>query len=150
MGDKRRESLDRRLSMKASDVSLILTTTQGDFTQLDVPQLYVEIQSHRASLERSMSRQISFEDALYSWMENIYHPIMDQVKENMKVRIASSGKRLAEAYFDIYELAQENDFRDIPEAVQRYVDENGKSVFDFMLAMLHLKRMNEQKQKEAI
>ena len=95
--------------MKASDVSLILTTTQGDFTQLDVPQLYVEIQSHRASLERSMSRQISFEDALYSWMENIYHPIMDQVKENMKVRIASSGKRLAEAYFDIYELAQEND-----------------------------------------
>ena len=118
--------------------------------QLDVPQLYVEIQSHRASLERSMSRQISFEDALYSWMENIYHPIMDQVKENMKVRIASSGKRLAEAYFDIYELAQENDFRDIPEAVQRYVDENGKSIFDFMLAMLHLKRMNEQKQKEAI
>lgn len=136
--------------MKASDVSLILTTTEGHFTQLDVPQLYVEIQSHRASLERSMSRQISFEDALYSWMENIYHPIMNQVMESTKVRIASSGKRLSEVYFEIYDLAQENDFLDIPAAVQRYVDENAKSIFDFMLAMFHLKKASEQKQKEAI
>ena len=43
--------------MKASYVTLILNSTGGYFDKADVPSLYVEIQNHRAELERSLSRQ---------------------------------------------------------------------------------------------
>ena len=94
--------------MKASDVSLILTTTQGLFSETEVPQLYVEIQEHRNQLENELGRPVSFEDAVYSWMENIYSPIMNEILDDVRIRLASQDRKISEIYFEIYETILEN------------------------------------------
>ena len=135
--------------MKASDVSLILTTTEGYFTKEEVPLLYVEIQEHRAQLERALSRQVSFTDALYSWMENIWQPIMQEIGDNLRLRLAASEKGISEVYFEIYDLAKENDFKTVHGAAQEYVQKN----VALLTALLHLfmhRKEEKHQYKEAI
>lgn len=136
--------------MKASDVSLILTTTEGNFTVQEVPGLYVEIQSHRAGLERSMNRQVSFQDALHSWMENIYQPIMTEVLDNLRIRLCSLGKKPSEVYFEIYSLAEETDFKSIDKAVSAYIEEHEPTVFEILSHLFHRSRHTRKLEVEAI
>ncbi len=126
--------------MKASDVSLILTTTEGHFTVPEVPQLYVQIQTHRAEIEKRLERQISFEDALYSWMENIYHPIMSAILDSFRLQLVSEGKRISEIYFEVYDIAQEDDFKSIDEAVRTYIEKHGVSFLQLLSALVHHRR----------
>ena len=112
--------------MKASDVTLILTTTGGRFSRLEVPGLYVQIQTHRAALERKLGKQLSFREALYSWNENIFLPIINEVEDDWRVQRASVGKTVSETYFEISSIAEEDGYKDIPGAVACYVEENGR------------------------
>lgn len=128
--------------MKASDVSLILTTTQGLFSETEVPQLYVEIQEHRNQLENELGRSVSFEDAVYSWMENIYSPIMNEILDDVRIRLASQDRKISEIYFEIYEIAQKNGFRNIPLAIQAYARQNSSSIVHMLESLLHLGKRN--------
>ena len=126
--------------MDKAQKSLILTTTDGHFTMAEVPQLYVQIQEHRAVLERALCRQLSFEEALKSWFENIYTPIMEAIESTMRLSPAVCGLSEGEIYFRVSEIAAEDDYRDIPLAVERFVDGLGITMMDAILSMLHLRK----------
>lgn len=126
--------------MKASYVTLILNSTGGYFDKADVPSLYVEIQNHRAELERSLSRQLTFHDALFSWMENIFSPIMNEILSSLKLKLITSQKSISKVYFELYEKAEETDFRNLDETIESYIQENEVSVFRFMFSLFHPKK----------
>ncbi len=130
--------------MKAEYSALILKTTEGYFDELDVPQLYVEIQTLRGELERKINRQISFEDALYSWTENIYQPIMQAIEKESTLALLSLERKMSEIYFAVYEKAEKDGFRNIPKAEADFLKENSKGLFTSILALLHHQKAKQK------
>ncbi len=126
--------------MKASDVTLILNSAGGYFNKADVPSLYVEIQSHRADLERKISRQITFHDALFSWTENIFTPIMNEILSSMKLKLIASQKSIGKVYFEIYEKAEEKGFQNLEGIIESYIGENEVSILKFLLSLIPQKK----------
>ena len=130
--------------MKSVHESLILTTTGGLFSKAEVPMLYVQIQEHRAQLERSLSRQLTFEEAVHSWYENIYTPIIEAIRANRNLSRAICGMSLDEVYFSISYLAEEDGYNDIPKAVNDYAERFQLGLVDTILALLHLRKAGRQ------
>ena len=118
--------------MKKADTELIMKSTEGIFSLSYVPQLYVEIQTLRAKLERKISFQVTFEDALYSWYEEIYTPIMEGIKESNLVRKLKASKSIAEIYFEIYEEAEKSDFKNIPNVIDSYLKNHKRGFWSFL------------------
>lgn len=117
--------------MKQSDIRLILESTDGVFSKVEVPQLYVEIQKERAKLERKFSSQLSFCDAMGYWMDEIYNPIMNALKGERVMQRCKSGKTLSEIYFDIYDEAETDDFSNITGCVKEYVRQHPGAIRKF-------------------
>lgn len=118
--------------MKKSDEKLILRSTDGIFSEKQVPQLYVEVQNLRAKLERAVCRQLTFEDALYSWLEEIYRPIMEGIEEYRLEKRVVGDLSLSELYFEIYDEAEKNNFEDISESINGYLKSHRKSFWSFL------------------
>lgn len=110
--------------MKQSDIRLILESTDDIFSRLEVPQLYVEIQTQRAKLEKEICFQVSFNDALKSWKDEIYTPIMSGIIGSRVMQRCKNGKTLSEVYFEIYEMAEADGFKDIPGCIRKYLDQH--------------------------
>lgn len=121
--------------MKQSDERLILESTDGAFSRLEVPQLYVEIQKQRAKLEKEICFQISFSDALKTWKDEIYSPIMSGIISSRVMQRSKDGKTLSEVYFDIYDMAEEGDFRDIPGCVRSYSNQHPGVIRRFLSSL---------------
>lgn len=121
--------------MKQSDIRLILESTDGAFSRLEVPQLYVEIQKQRAKLEKEICFQISFSDALKSWMDEIYSPIMSGIIGSRVMQRCKNGKTLSEVYFDIYDMAEAEDFTDIPGCIRSYISQHPGAIRRFLSSL---------------
>jgi len=111
--------------MTESEMRLILKNTNGNFQSEDVPQLYCEIQTLRGRLEREKGKQISFEDALYKWVDAVYSPIMNEVINNRALKNAKGSLSSTELYFMIYEKAEHlSTFAGIKYCIEEYIKEN--------------------------
>ncbi len=111
--------------MKKIDIHLILTSTNGFFTEKQVPALYVQIQRHRGYLERKIKKQISFTEAVYSWMENYYQPIM-KIADSRGMALAFPEKTTAQIYFMICNRLDTMKSSDVKEAALSLIDETSK------------------------
>ncbi len=111
--------------MTESEMRLILKNTNGNFQSEDVPQLYCEIQTLRGREERAEGKQISFEDALYKWVDTVYTPIMNEVINNRVLKNAKGSLSSTELYFIIYEKAEQlSTFEGIKYCIDEYIKEN--------------------------
>jgi len=111
--------------MTESEMRLILKNTNGNFQSEDVPQLYCEIQTLRGRVEREKGKQISFEDALYKWVDAVYNPIMNEVINNRALKNAKGSLSSTELYFIIYEKAEQlSTFAGIKYCIEEYIKEN--------------------------
>ncbi len=111
--------------MTESEMRLILKNTNGNFQSEDVPQLYCEIQTLRGRVERAEGKQISFEDALYKWVDTVYTPIMNEVINNRVLKNAKGSLSSTELYFIIYEKAEQlSTFEGIKYCIDEYIKEN--------------------------
>ncbi len=111
--------------MTESEMRLILKNTNGNFQSEDVPQLYCEIQTLRGRVERAEGKQISFEDALYKWVDTVYTPIMNEVINNRVLKNAKGSLSSTELYFIIYEKAEQlSTFEGIKYCIEEYIKEN--------------------------
>lgn len=111
--------------MTESEMRLILKNTNGNFQSEDVPQLYCEIQTLRGRVEREKGKQISFEDALYQWVDAVYNPIMNEVINNRALKNAKGSLSSTELYFIIYEKAEQlSTFAGIKYCIEEYIKEN--------------------------
>lgn len=83
--------------MQKIDMHLILTTTNGLFDEKQVPSLYVQIQNHKELIENELNIKISFQEAVLSWMENCYIPVLEKAKSSA-LKIAYPQKSTSQLY----------------------------------------------------
>jgi hypothetical protein len=70
------------------------------FLDTDYDKLAAHIEGHRYFLGKDLNMPISWDDATYSWMSNIYEPI-SQVMETWTTQMSFPGKRKADLFFEI-------------------------------------------------
>ncbi|MDY0244599.1 DUF4032 domain-containing protein [uncultured Sphaerochaeta sp.] len=70
------------------------------FLDADYERLASHIEGHRYFLGKNLSMPITWDEATYSWMSNIYQPI-SQVMENWATQLSFPGRRKADLFFEI-------------------------------------------------
>lgn len=78
-----------------------LTASTGSvFDETNYQALSDQIEVHKYLINQSIPWTITWDDAAFSWLENVYGPIM-QVIDRWEVRSAFPGMQLAELYFAV-------------------------------------------------
>src|SRR5690554_646705 len=78
----------------------LMANTDAVFSARDYQALSDQIEVHKYLVNQNIPWKISWDEAAFSWSENVYHPIM-QVLDNWEVKLAFGNKRLADLYFDV-------------------------------------------------
>ncbi|MGH0052846.1 MAG: DUF4032 domain-containing protein [Sphaerochaetaceae bacterium] len=84
---------------KKESIDYLIKTTDM-FQDEDYERLASHIEVHRYFLGKNLSMPITWEEATYSWMGNIYEPIC-QVMENWATQLSFPGRRKADLFFEI-------------------------------------------------
>ncbi len=96
---------------KKAKMKFLLASTGSVFNDTDYQALSEQIEVHKYLINQKISWIISWEDAAFSWVENVFHPIM-QVLTRWEVRSAFNTVNTAKLYFDIsnhwYYLLEKN------------------------------------------
>ncbi len=92
-------------------MQFLMASTGSVFTKADYQALSDQIEVHKYLINQTIPWTISWDDAAFSWTENVFHSIM-QVIGNWEVRLAFPDKTVSELYFDIsnhwYYLLEKN------------------------------------------
>lgn len=92
-------------------MQFLIASTGSVFTEADYQALSDQIEVHKYLINQSIPWVISWDDAAFSWTENVFHPIM-LVINRWEVRLAFPDKTESELYFDIsnhwYYLLEKN------------------------------------------
>lgn len=115
------------------------------FLNSDYDRLSSHIEGHRYFLGKDLKINITWDEATFSWMSNIYQPI-SQVMENWTTQMSFPGRRRADVFFEIcdhlYYLSLEKGKEvNVYEAVLSYDANFGKALGRFMARMLSSKRV---------
>ncbi|MDD3823798.1 MAG: hypothetical protein WCY74_08225 [Sphaerochaetaceae bacterium] len=78
----------------------LMTSTGSVFNETDYQALSDQIEVHKYLINQSIPWTITWDDAAFSWLENVYLPIM-QVINKWEVRDAFAHKTLAQLFFDV-------------------------------------------------
>lgn len=89
----------------------LMAGTGSVFAETDYQTLSDHIEMHKYLINQTIPWTVSWDDAAFSWIENVFHPIM-QVVDRWEVRSAFPNKSRAELFFDIsnhwYYLLEKN------------------------------------------
>ena len=126
-----------------------------DFTQPGrYDEIYNHIQVHKYYLNQNKKEELLFEEAIVSWYNNVYRPIVQIIEEDM-IRLNFPGRSAGDLYVWIVQhwdyLKKENGVNfPVTEAVRDYSLKYGKNrgrVFRFLAAffakLFRLKRHSE-------
>jgi hypothetical protein len=109
----------------------LLANTNGLFNKQDLPALIHQIDDHKYFVNQSIPWVISWDDAAFSWYENVFTPIMNVVT-SWEVRNAFGQKNPKELYFEIsqhwYYLQEKNPAIDANYAAISYAATFGKGL----------------------
>jgi hypothetical protein len=110
------------------------------FLKSDYNRLASHIEGHRYFLGKDLKINISWDEATFSWMSNIYQPI-SQVMENWTTQMSFPGRRRADVFFEIcdhlYYLSLDRGREvNVYEAVLSYDANFGKALGRFMARLL--------------
>ena len=81
-------------------MQFLLASTGSVFDETEYQALSEQIEVHKYLINRSIPWVITWDDAAFSWVENVFHPIM-QVVNRWEVQAAFPEKQLSQLFFDI-------------------------------------------------
>ncbi|NCB01159.1 MAG: hypothetical protein EOM67_03205 [Spirochaetia bacterium] len=82
------------------DGQFILSSTNNMFKEKDINVLLNQIEVHKYLINQDIPWTISQDDAIFSWLENVYHPIM-QVINQWSVRSSFAKYSDSQLFFAI-------------------------------------------------
>ncbi len=106
------------------------------FLNSDYNRLASHIEGHRYFLGKDLNINITWDEATFSWMSNIYQPI-SQIMDTWTTQMSFPGRRRADVFFEIcdhlYYLSLEKGREvGVNEAVSSYNANFGKALGRFM------------------
>lgn len=113
----------------------ILSSTNNVFTKEHMEVLLNQIEVHKYLINQDIPWTITLDDAIFSWLENVYHPIM-QIINHWSVRAAFNTYSDADLFFAIsdhwyYLLAQDEKISARSAAID-YASRYGKGLASFL------------------
>lgn len=92
-------------------MQFLMASTGSVFEKADYQALSDQIEVHKYLINQDIPWTISWDEAAFSWMENVFHPIM-QVVDQWEVQAAFPTKTRAILFFEIsnhwYYLLEKN------------------------------------------
>ena len=113
------------------------------FLDADYNKLASHIEGHRYFLGKNLNMPITWDEAVYSWMSNLYEPI-SQVMETWTTQMSFPGKRKADLFFEVcdhlYYLSVEKQKEvNAYDAVLDYNAQYGKTIGRILAKLLSIK-----------
>ena len=92
--------MNEKKHITPADLRYLFGITDGIFSENDLEILKEQISVHKYFVNQSIPWTITWEDAVFSWYENVFRPIVEVV-DSWEVRNAFSGSSRNTLYFDI-------------------------------------------------
>ena len=112
-------------------MQFLMASTGSVFTDTDYQALSNQIEVHKYLINQTIPWTISWDDAAFSWVENVFHPIM-QVVDRWEVSSAFPTLTQAQLYFDIsnhwYYLLEKHPYVSAHYAAIEYAATYGKGL----------------------
>lgn len=117
-------------------VANVIDTLDRTFSAEDMNELQNQIEGHKYFLGKELNINTTFDQAAFSWMENVYKPMILEM-ENLLTIISFSNKERNKLFFELCDhklLLSINLGREIeaPFAVQDYCIKYGNSLGKFV------------------
>jgi hypothetical protein len=117
-------------------VANVIDTLDGTFAAQDMNELQNQIEGHKYFLGKELNIQATFDQAAFSWIENVYKP-MNLEMDNLLTLVSFSSKERNKLFFELCDhklLLSINLGKEIeaPFAVQDYCIKYGSSFGKFL------------------
>lgn len=127
---------------KKESIEFLIKNTDM-FLDADYDKLAAHIEGHRYFLGKNLNMPITWDEAVYSWMSNLYEPI-SQVMETWTTQMSFPGKRKADLFFEVcdhlYYLSVEKQKEvNAYDAVLDYNAQYGKTIGRILAKLLSIK-----------
>jgi hypothetical protein len=125
-------------------LNYVLKSTNNLFNESHAEKLFKQIEVHKYFVNRNIPKTISWEEATFSYLENVYLPL-SQVINQWEVRHAFNNLSLAELFFNIsdhwfYLLEKDQDTSPLYAAID-YASTYGKGLGRFVASLQIPKRV---------
>ena len=124
--------------------NFLLETTGAVFTEADYQALSDQIEVHKYLINQNIPWTITWDDAAFSWLENVYQPIM-QVVDRWEIRSAFNNLDRARIFFDIsdhwYYLMQKDPTTPASLAAVDYAAKYGRGLGKWMSKLILPKKV---------
>ncbi|MBK5201680.1 MAG: DUF4032 domain-containing protein [Spirochaetaceae bacterium] len=116
-------------------VANVIDTLNETFSGADLNTLLNQIEGHKYFLDKQLNISVTFEQAAFSWMENVYKPIALEM-DNFLTIVSFSNKEKNQLFFELCDhqlLLSINSNKTIEAhyAVQNYCIQYGSSIGKF-------------------
>ncbi|MDX9983312.1 DUF4032 domain-containing protein [Sphaerochaeta sp.] len=134
--------MDKNDLHKKESIEFLIKNTDM-FLDADYNKLAAHIEGHRYFLGKNLNMPITWDEAVYSWMSNLYEPI-SQVMETWTTQMSFPGKRKADLFFEVcdhlYYLSVEKQKEvNAYDAVLDYNAQYGKTIGRILAKLLSIK-----------
>lgn len=134
--------MDKNDLHKKESIEFLIKNTDM-FLDADYDKLATHIECHRYFLGKNLNMPITWDEAVYSWMSNLYEPI-SQVMETWTTQMSFPGKRKADLFFEVcdhlYYLSVEKQKEvNAYDAVLDYNAQYGKTIGRILAKLLSIK-----------
>jgi len=134
--------MDKNDLHKKESIEFLIKNTDM-FLDADYDKLAAHIEGHRYFLGKNLNMPITWDEAVYSWMSNLYEPI-SQVMETWTTQMSFPGKRKADLFFEVcdhlYYLSLEKQKEvNAYDAVLDYNAQYGKTIGRILAKLLSIK-----------
>ena len=134
--------MDKNDLHKKESIEFLIKNTDM-FLDADYDKLAAHIEGHRYFLGKNLNMSITWDEAVYSWMSNLYEPI-SQVMETWTTQMSFPGKRKADLFFEVcdhlYYLSVEKQKEvNAYDAVLDYNAQYGKTIGRILAKLLSIK-----------
>lgn len=116
-------------------VANVIDTLDNTFSGADFNTLLNQIEGHKYFLDKQLNMSVTFEQAAFSWMENVYKPIALEM-DNFLTIVSFNNKERNQLFFELcdHQLLLSINFNrsvDSHYAVQNYCMQYGNSIGKF-------------------
>ncbi|MEA4865494.1 MAG: DUF4032 domain-containing protein [Sphaerochaeta sp.] len=127
---------------KKESIEFLIKNTDM-FLDSDYDKLAAQIEGHRYFLGKNLNMPITWDEAVYSWMSNLYEPI-SQVMETWTTQMSFPGKRKADLFFEVcdhlyYMSVEKQTEVNAYDAVLDYNAQYGKAIGRILAKLLSVK-----------
>lgn len=124
--------------MKNESIEFLIKNTDM-FSESDRDRLDEQVSGHKYFLDRNIGRNISWEEAAFSWMENVYLPISEAM-ETFTTNASFPGQKRDDIFFALcdhwFYMSKDANKEESPFAATLDYDANYGKTFGKILARL--------------